>query len=57
MQVKKIGEMAQDQGVKAILHGPSGSGKTFSIATIPNHEGVIVLSAEAGLLSIKAYWC
>lgn len=53
MKIEKIGAIAQDAGVKAILHGPSGSGKTYSIASIPNHHGVIVLSAEAGLLSIR----
>ena len=53
MKIEKIGQIAQDSGVKAILHGPSGAGKTFSIATIPDPASTIVLSAEAGLLSIK----
>lgn len=53
MKIEKVSEIAQDSGIKAILHGPSGSGKTFSISTIPHLDSVIVLSAEAGLLSIK----
>lgn len=53
MKIEKVSAIAQDSGIKAILHGPSGSGKTFSISTIPNPESVLVLSAESGLLSIK----
>jgi len=53
MKIHKISDMAGQNGIKAIIHGPSGSGKTYSIATLPNHDKVLVLSAEAGLLSIK----
>ena len=53
MKIEKIGDVAQGHGVKAVLHGPAGSGKTYSISTIPNPDTVLVLSAEAGLLSIR----
>ena len=53
MEIHKVKDIAGTAGVKCILHGPSGSGKTYSISTIPNPESVLVLSAEAGLLSIK----
>ena len=53
MKIEKVGAVAQDSGIKAILHGPSGSGKTYSISTIPNPERTLILSAEAGLLSLK----
>lgn len=53
MQIQKVGSIASSHGIKCILHGPSGSGKTFSISTIPEPDTVLVLSAEAGLLSIR----
>ena len=53
MEIHKVKDIAGTAGVKCILHGPSGSGKTYSISTIPDPETVLVLSAEAGLLSIK----
>lgn len=53
LEIRKIGEVAATHGVKAILYGPAGAGKTFSISTIPGPESVLVLSAEAGLLSIR----
>ena len=53
MKIEKVGDIAQASGIKVMLHGPSGSGKTFSICTIPNPEKVLILSAEAGLLSLK----
>tara|TARA_R110000764_G_scaffold140765_1_gene228889 strand:+ start:167 stop:838 length:672 start_codon:yes stop_codon:yes gene_type:complete len=37
-------------GLKFLLYGTSGVGKTYSITTMPNP---VILSAEAGLLSIK----
>ena len=53
MKIETVGAVAQDSGIKAMIHGPSGSGKTYSIATIPNQDRVLILSAEAGLLSLK----
>lgn len=53
MIIEKVGDVVTDHGIKAILHGAAGSGKTFSISTIPNLETVLILSAEAGLLSIR----
>ena len=53
IEIKKIKDVLQDNGIKCLLHGFSGSGKTYSISTIPGK--VIVLSAEAGLLSLQDF--
>ena len=48
IQLKRTGAIARD-GVKLLVYGQAGAGKTSLIPTLPNP---IVLSAEAGLLSI-----
>lgn len=50
---KTVESVVEDSGFKCILYGTSGSGKTHSISTAPNQEGVAILSAEAGLRSLK----
>jgi phage nucleotide-binding protein len=52
-EIKKVSQIIENTGVKAILHGLSGSGKTFSISTLPHLDRTIVLSAEAGLRALK----
>lgn len=49
IQLKRTGAIARD-GVKLLVYGQAGAGKTSLIPTLPNP---IVLSAEAGLLSIS----
>ena len=44
---------AHTQGIKILLFGQSGSGKTRMSATLPGNT--IILSAEAGLLSLRGY--
>jgi|TARA_R110000744_G_scaffold17537_1_gene47415 hypothetical protein len=43
---------ASEQGVKMLVYGKSGMGKTKLCATAPTP---LILSAEAGLLSLRAY--
>jgi phage nucleotide-binding protein len=46
----------KDHGVdkiKMLIYGPAGSGKTSLARTLPNHERCLIVSAEAGLLSIS----
>ena len=43
---------ATDQGVKVLVYAESGAGKTVLCATAPRP---IILSAESGLLSLKAF--
>jgi len=45
-------EAAQVQGVKVLVYGKAGSGKTRLCATAPKP---IIISAEAGLLSLREY--
>lgn len=49
INVKTTGSLAAN-GVKVLVYGQAGAGKTYLIRTLP---APIVLSAEAGLLSLK----
>jgi len=44
-------EAVQKQGLKMLVYGPAGAGKTVLCATA--NEPTLIISAEAGLLSIK----
>ncbi len=46
-------EQARTQGIKMLVHGPAGAGKTRLCATTGDHPSTIILSAEAGLLSLR----
>lgn len=50
IQLVSANDLANSNGVKMVVYGRSGLGKTMLSATMPNP---IVLSAEAGLLSLK----
>lgn len=49
INVKTTGTLAAN-GVKVLVYGAAGSGKTSLVKTLP---GVVVLSAEGGLMSIQ----
>ena len=42
-------------GIKIIVYGPAGAGKTRLAATTGDLENTLILSAEAGLLSLQEY--
>ena len=44
-----------DGGIKIVVYGPAGVGKTRLMATTPDHSRTLILSAEAGLLSISEH--
>lgn len=44
---------AGQRGIKLLVHGPSGAGKTMLCATTA--DSVIIISAEAGLLSLRGH--
>ena len=39
-------------GLKVLTYGDSGVGKTYLIKTLPDHERILIISAESGLLTI-----
>lgn len=41
--------------LKVLIHGPSGSGKTFLASTAGDHRKTLIISAEAGLLSLSGF--
>lgn len=50
---KTVEESCESNGLRVILYGQSGIGKTHSISTIPNQEGVGVISTERGLRTVR----
>ena len=50
-KIKTPDKLVDQQGAKLLVYGQAGAGKTFSTQTMPGR--VLVISAEAGLLSIK----
>lgn len=50
---KTVEESCFFNGLRVILYGKSGIGKTHSISTIPNQDGVGILSTERGLRTLK----
>lgn len=51
-KIQKVRQASQDTGLKVLVYGASGVGKTTLCATTGAPEKTLVLSAEAGLLSI-----
>lgn len=51
VRIRAIKKMVEDNGIKILVHGPAGAGKTVLSAT--SGESTLIISAEAGLLSIK----
>ena len=52
MNLTSTKDLAVASGIKVLVYGQAGAGKTVLCATTPNHAKTIILSAEAGLLSI-----
>jgi len=50
-RIKTPDALVDKQGAKLLVYGQAGSGKTYSTQSMPGK--VLVISAEAGLLSIK----
>lgn len=46
-------DAAQQAGIKVLVHGPAGAGKTRMCATTGDPERTLIVSAEAGLLSLR----
>ena len=46
-------QCAASRGLKVLVHGPPGAGKTRLCATTGDPEGTLIVSAEAGLLSLR----
>lgn len=51
--IKRPAQLAQDNGLKVLVYGAAGVGKTTLCASTGAPEKTLILSAEAGLLSIR----
>ena len=52
MEVKSTREAAASHGLKILIYGGPGSGKTRLSATTSDPDATLILSAEAGLISL-----
>ena len=50
-KINKPDKLVDQQGAKLLIYGQAGAGKTYATQSMPGN--VLVISAEAGLLSIK----
>lgn len=55
MELTSTREASVAHGLKILVHGPAGAGKTRLLASTGDLEHTIILSAEAGLLSLREY--
>ena len=57
MQITTTDQLASARGIKVLVFGPSGSGKTRLISTMSRTpaEDTLIVSAEAGLLSLRDF--
>lgn len=53
MKIKKLSQVLARHAPKIVVYGSSGSGKTTLIGSLPGR--VLILSAEAGLLSLRLF--
>lgn len=55
MHITTTSEHGGQHGLKMLIHGQAGAGKTRLCATTGDHDKTLILSAEAGLLSLREY--
>jgi len=55
MKLTTTREAAKDHGLKILVHGPAGVGKTLLCTTTGELDHTLILSAEAGLLSVRNF--
>lgn len=55
MKLTTTKDAAHAHGLKILVHGPAGAGKTRLCATTGDLENTLILSAEAGLLSLRDF--
>jgi len=48
-------EAAQSAGLKILVYGEAGAGKTRLCSTTPDHSKTLIISCEAGLLSLRDF--
>ncbi len=53
IQLISAKDAALANGIKTLIYGPAGAGKTVFCTTAPADEKTLIISAEAGLLSIQ----
>jgi len=54
-KIKSTQEIVVSHGIKVLVHGPAKAGKTRLCATTGDLARTLIISAEAGLLSLREY--
>lgn len=52
IRISNTAAEAESHGLKLLVYGQAGSGKTVLCGTTPDPENTVIISAEAGLLSL-----
>jgi hypothetical protein len=55
IEIKSTKEAALNQGLKIVVYGASGAGKTYLCSTVPDKARCLIVSAEAGLLTLQGF--
>lgn len=56
-RIKKPAQLSVDTGLKVLVYGAAGAGKTTLCTTTGDQSKTLIISAEAGLLSIRDAVC
>lgn len=56
-RIKKPSQLSVDTGLKVLVYGAAGAGKTTLCTTTGAQDKTLIISAEAGLLSIRDSVC
>ena len=55
LSIENTNTLSQQTGIKVLVYGPAGAGKTRLISTTGDLDNTLILSAEAGLLSLREH--
>jgi hypothetical protein len=55
INIQSTSDVADERGIKVLVHGQSGAGKTYMASTTTNLDETLIISAEQGLLSLHEY--
>jgi len=55
IDIQSTSDVADQRGIKVLVHGQSGAGKTYMASTTTNLDETLIISAEQGLLSLHQY--
>lgn len=55
IDIQSTSDVADQRGIKVLVHGQSGAGKTYLASTTTDLDETLIISAEQGLLSLHQF--